>query len=171
MMAAKLGLTRFDPATDVALVEELDAVLRLVETDMTIFFRSLAELDPGSSPGDDVPAALRDAYYRPETLSADVRQRVGRWIEDYLGRARRDGRSGGERRAAMNAVNPKYVLRNYLAQLAIDDAEGGDYALVRELLDLVRRPYDEQPERERFAARRPDWARARVGCSQLSCSS
>ena len=71
----------------------------------------------------------------------------------------------------MNAVNPKYVLRNYMSQMAIDAADKGDYTLIDALFQLLKNPYSEQPEKEKWFAKRPEWARDKVGCSMLSCSS
>jgi uncharacterized protein YdiU (UPF0061 family) len=76
-----------------------------------------------------------------------------------------------ERKEKMNQVNPKYVLRNYMAQLAIDEANKGDYKLIDELFNVLKKPYNEQPENEKWFAKRPEWARDKVGCSMLSCSS
>ena len=72
----------------------------------------------------------------------------------------------------MRRANPKYVLRNWMAQLAIDAAEKDDYAVCEQIHTLLKNPYDEQPEmEEEWFQRRPEWARHRVGCSMLSCSS
>ena len=170
MIARKLGLRDFEPESDQVLVEELDAVLQLAETDMTIFFRSLADVDPNRTDGDLIEP-LRNAYYVPDQLTSEVRQRIEAWLRTYAARLRKDELHVDVRRAGMHAVNPKYVLRNYLAQLAIDAAQLGDYAPVNELLEVLRNPYSEQPGRDSFAEKRPDWARHRVGCSMLSCSS
>ena len=71
----------------------------------------------------------------------------------------------------MKHANPKYVFRNYLAVQAIEAMEQGDTSVLERLMRALRRPYDEQPEHDDLAARRPDWARDRAGCSALSCSS
>ena len=171
MMSAKLGFASLTEA-DTALLDELDAVLQLTETDMTLFYRALADLSPdlvddGAAPVD----RLMHAYYRPDEVAGERRERIDAWLRAYLMRTRQEGRPADERRATMNAANPKYVLRNYLAQLAIDKAEAGDPSLIHELQDVLRRPYTEQSGKDQFAQKRPEWARTRVGCSQLSCSS
>jgi uncharacterized protein YdiU (UPF0061 family) len=176
MMSQKLGLKTFEPSTDKALFAELLAILSLVETDMTIFFRRLAKIDVdveslGDISDETLMAPLMPAYYIPEQLTQEYRTRMESWLRDYLIRLAKDNTSPETRRRRMNAVNPKYVLRNYLAQMAIDKAEQGDFSLVNELLEVMRYPYDEQPDKEDFAKKRPDWARHRPGCSMLSCSS
>ena len=170
MMAAKLGLDELVGEDGLLLAQELLQLLSVVETDMTLFFRGLAEvLDAGSERA--LPGCLEAAFYQPDEVPSGHRAQLSAWLGRYLGRVREAGQTSDERLPRMHAVNPKYVLRNYLAQLAIDAAEAGDPSLVHELLDTLRRPYDEQPERAHLAAKRPDWARDRPGCSQLSCSS
>ena len=171
MMAAKLGLAAFEPATDRTLVDDLLRLLPEIETDMTLFFRRLASTPLQPADGEDSLTPIVDVFYRPEQLTAPWRERWIDWLARYAARVNRDNQPEAQRRARMNAVNPKYVLRNYLAQLAIDKVMEGDNGLVEELLETLRRPYDEQPDKEQFAAKRPEWARHRAGCSMLSCSS
>ncbi len=176
MMAGKLGLSRFTPGPDDELVADLLSLLPRAETDMTIFFRKLARVGadgqpPGEMNDEALLSPLLEAYYLPEQLTPTLRVLTASWLRRYLKRLEEEKVPRERRIARMNAVNPKYVLRNYMAQMAIDKAEAGDFARVRELLDLLRLPYDEQPDRDAFAAKRPDWARNRPGCSMLSCSS
>jgi len=172
MVAAKLGLGSYDPDGDNELNTELLVLLQLVETDMTIFYRNLAMLTMDVEFSDEaLMAPLMDAYYLSEQLTDDYKVRLGNWLRRYIKRIQASGIADDERRKSMNAANPKYVLRNYLAQLAIDKAEKGDFSMVNELLEVLRHPYDEQPGKEEFALKRPDWARQRPGCSMLSCSS
>jgi uncharacterized protein YdiU (UPF0061 family) len=176
MMTQKLGLNAYGPNQDEQLHIELLALLQMIETDMTIFFRKLAEVNLGQGNFEAVNiealmAPLADAYYVPEQKTQGYISRLFEWIKLYDQRICKEGLSPEIRRERMNRVNPKYVLRNYMAQLAIDKAEQGDFTMIAELLELLRLPYDEQPGNEKHAAKRPDWARQRAGCSMLSCSS
>jgi len=161
------------------LLSELPSLLQQTETDMTIFFRQLAkvgEIIDGSSKTpwelDDeiLVAPLRAAYYLERDLPQNLVRDTAAFLRRYLKRAQEEGPSE-ERAQRMNRANPKFIFRNYLAQQAIDAAETGETSLLQDLLDTLRQPYEEQPEREAFAEKRPDWARNRAGCSMLSCSS
>lgn len=179
MMAGKLGLKEFHADHDDELVTDLQDILQLTETDMTIFYRSLARISAAQTSGSSEPGQqdvqliepVANAFYCPEEVVGDIQSRIADWIRRYQQRIRQDSVSQEQRQAGMNSVNPKYVLRNYMAQLAIDKSEQGDHSLVNELLEVLRHPYDEQPDREQHAQKRPDWARQRAGCSMLSCSS
>lgn len=165
MLAAKLGLPEFEEERDGPLAVELFRILELQETDMTIFFRELARPLTGDPVGALAAAAYGDGF-EPETRAA-----LEAWITSYRDRMAALGVEDGPRRARMDGANPRYVLRNYLAQVAIDRAAKGDHEGVTELLEVLRRPYEDQPGRDDYAARRPEWARHRAGCSMLSCSS
>ena len=165
--AAKLGLPAYSEEHDEPLFDDLFALLASTETDMTIFFRRLALFDPANPTVDP----LLDAYYQQGALTPAWRERTEGWLRAYAKRLSAAGELENARRARMNAANPIYVPRNYLAQLAIDSAEQGDYEPLREWVAVLRNPYQEQAGAERFAAKRPEWARHRAGCSMLSCSS
>ena len=172
-LTAKLGINAFEVETDGPLIEDLLTLLQRAETDMTIFFRNLADVPAiGSDMSDPATwAPLREAYYVDEQVTPEITAALTEWLVRWQQRIQADGTPDDVRREQMHAVNPKYVLRNYLAQLAIDKAEQGEFGLVADLLDTLRTPYTDQPGRDRFAEKRPDWARTRVGCSMLSCSS
>ncbi|MDI9240142.1 YdiU family protein [Lysobacter sp. LF1] len=163
--ARKLGLDECRE-DDTVLMQGLQDLMVEGEVDMTLFFRGLADVDtrvPDLTP-------LRSAFYdeaRREAIEPALRE----WLARYDARLAQQDLPYAVRRARMNEANPRYVLRNYLAQEAIDRAVAGDIGGVAELLEVMRRPYEDQPGREMYAQRRPDWARERAGCSMLSCSS
>jgi len=171
MMAQKLGISPFDEQTDNDLITALLDFFGTVETDMTIFFRRLADICSTETLENDIPAPLAESFYNDEPLRDKPRASLLDWLSQYRVRVQRSKISDDHRRQQMNTVNPIYVLRNYLAQLAIDKAEQGDSSSVVQLLDVLRKPYDEVPGQEQYAGKRPEWARNRAGCSMLSCSS
>ncbi|MEW0669895.1 protein adenylyltransferase SelO family protein, partial [Escherichia coli] len=163
--AAKLGLAAADD-------EDLQFYLRWQQLmqdgamDMTLAWRALMRVDPASP---DV--GVLDAVYYDEARQQSVQAPLQQWLQDYAARLRVDPLSASERTAKMAAANPLYVLRNWLAQEAIDRAEQGDLGGVHALQDVLRDPYTERAGLEHYAGKRPAWADNRAGCSMLSCSS
>lgn len=158
----KFGLSESGQG-DEELITQGYTLLYRGEMDMTLFFRALANYR-------DDPAVFSEVYYDPNKAKA-VEEEFAVWLQDYRETLASQASKSEERIASMNRTNPLYVPRNYLAQEAIELATAGDNSLVLELLDTFRTPYTEQSGRERFAQKRPDWARNKPGCSQLSCSS
>ena len=168
MMRAKLGLTS-DKETDINIIQSLENNLQATETDMTIFFRTLSSFKK-EQPEKGVEL-IQDAFYTPDTIKGNVLNNWKQWFANYAKRLEDETTSADERLQQMNKINPKYVLRNYMAQLAIDKADKGDTSLLEEMYLLLKEPYSEQPKFEHWFAKRPEWARHKVGCSMLSCSS
>ena len=168
MMRAKLGLTSAKQ-TDINIIQSLENNLQATETDMTIFFRTLSSFKK-EQPEKGVEL-IQDAFYTPDTIKGNVLNNWKQWFADYAKRLEDETTSADERQKQMNKINPKYVLRNYMAQLAIDKADKGDVSLLEELYLMLKEPYLEQPKFEHWFAKRPEWARHKVGCSMLSCSS
>ena len=168
MMRRKLGLQQREPS-DQQLVEQLLQSFQLVETDYTLFFRKLASLSATDTLSEGLQT-LRQCWY-DSAPGTKAETSLLEWLEHYQSRLQKEQSSPAERVMHMNRVNPLYVPRNWLLQLAIDDAEQGDLGKLRELEHVLQTPYQEQPGKEPLAAKRPEWARQRAGCSMLSCSS
>ena len=168
MMRAKLGLV-LEEETDINLIQSLEDNLQVIETDMTIFFRLLSSFNI-QQPEKGIEL-IQDAFYTPEQGVGEVLNNWKHWFVSYAKRLERETISCAEREQLMKTTNPKYVLRNYMAQMAIDKAEKDDVSLIDELYEVLKKPYEEQPEFEHWFAKRPEWARHKVGCSMLSCSS
>ena len=157
-LAHKLGL----PSPEDSLVKDLFEALGEAETDFTIFFRNLVNAPEAADP----VRTVKDAFY-----VESERPKLAAWLERYAAAVKQQGEAPGARAERMNAANPKYVFRNYLAVQAIEALERGDSAPLERLMQVLRRPFDEQAEHHDLAARRPEWARSKAGCSALSCSS
>jgi len=154
-MRAKLGL-REAREGDQALLDRLLHLLAASRVDYAIFFRSLGTFRQAAGERSD---RVRDQFLDRDGFDA--------WARDYRARLVSEGSDDRRRQARMDRENPRYVLRNYLAQKAIDAAEGGDYAEVERLRRLLAKPFDEHPGMESYAGYPPDWARRIV----VSCSS
>lgn len=165
MLAQKLGLKQLgDSEEDHAWLGELFELLAEVETDYTLFFRQLAITA-------DDPEPLREAFYRESDLSGEIAERWRLWLAARRRRYALQQPDADERLARMNAVNPLYVPRNYLAQQAIEAVTQGDTGPLNQWLQVLSQPYEIQAGCDLYAAKRPEWARHKAGCSALSCSS
>lgn len=172
MMRQKLGLMTV-AKNDNLLIEQLERNLELTETDMTIFFRNLSQINKNDAitKEDKFLEIIVDAFYETSELNGEVLELWRNWFGQYSTRLQQETATDTERKTLMDSVNPKYVLRNYMAQMAIDKADNGDYSLISELHEMLKNPYLEQPEYQQWFVKRPEWARYKVGCSMLSCSS
>jgi uncharacterized protein YdiU (UPF0061 family) len=152
---AKLGLRSSHEADD-ALVSSLLSILAASRVDFPLFFRRLSSLRIDDHSADGM---LTDLFIDRDAFTA--------WSVEYRQRLLAEHSKDVERKHAMDSVNPKFVLRNHLAQLAIEKAQQKDFSEVKRLLHILQRPFDDQPEHEHYATEPPDWA---AGIS-VSCSS
>ena len=157
-LRAKLGLATAQ-ADDAALIDDLLRLWAAQRNDTTRSWRALAQFDSAKGADNRV---LRDQQLDLAAFDA--------WGQRYAQRLRAEASIDAERALRMDRVNPKFVLRNHLAETAIRQAQAGDFGEVQRLLKVLSAPFDEQPERpelEAYAAAPPDWAQH----LEVSCSS
>jgi uncharacterized protein YdiU (UPF0061 family) len=184
MMLSKLGIdsSKLNSETMKAswsMVESLIEFMRKAKLDWTMFFSQLPLLFEGKPNIDDANSLwprfhkvlVDSSYFVPDDFSPELIDAVRKWLGSYIDIISHGTRSGIDICLAMRKVNPRYVLRNYLTQEAIEDAEKGDYAKLRRLENMIQSPYTASSELEGFFKKRPDWALNKFGCSMLSCSS
>lgn len=152
-MRGKLGLQQTQVGDEV-LLQELFDMLQANAVDYPVFFRRLCDFRAGE-PND---------FLRNDIID---RARFDAWAALYAARLQAENSNDQTRAADMRQVNPKYVLRNWVAQTAIDAAKQGDFGVVNDVLKLVQQPFAEWPQHERYAALPPDWGRQ----MEISCSS
>lgn len=168
MMLSKIGLFGLQDG-DKKLISDLQILLTKSEIDMTLFFRNLNEFSE-EDPLEFISCIMKNSYLTEEAF-LKYKNEWSSWLHNYAERLSVEEISKADRNQKMNRLNPKYVLRNYMAQLAIEAADKGDYSVIDELYQLLKNPYDEQPEMQKWFTKRPDWANNKIGCSMLSCSS
>jgi uncharacterized protein YdiU (UPF0061 family) len=172
-LSEKLGLVDNKDPSWPTFIARLWRILSLRETDFTLFFRGLSLWDPATldDPSWLIPDFVKKAWYDPSPASRHIEEEIRTWLQDYTQRLKHTTIPSAMRQQQMCAVNPKYVFRNYLAQEVIDDLQAGSSLRLEQIMETLRRPFDDQPENEAFSQKRPEWARHRAGCSMLSCSS
>ena len=167
IQANKIGLPEYQ-SSDSELYDSLWSMLELTATDFTIFFRQLANITPDTDEK-EIRSLLLPSLYKADEFNADVEAGFMQWITQWQKRIAQEDPE--LRIKTMNAANPAYVLRNYLALNAIDAAENGDFSVMEDIMRVLRTPYDEQTDAAQYAVRRPDWATTKPGCTMLTCSS
>ncbi len=146
LIRARFGLLTAEE-DDNELINELFELMQKERTDYTILFRSLTQPD------------TRDLFIDRDRFSA--------WNDKYRERLERESRTVDEVCRTMQGINPRYILRNHLLQIAINKAEAGDYSEVNRLLQIISQPFSRQPANESYAGFPPDWAAS----LEISCSS
>ncbi len=152
LMLVKLGLVTREDEDD-QLVKDLLQVLHDSHCDYTLFFRKLCDYVPGQT-DPDIKHLVNHSSLLP-------------WLARYSARLKRNLLDDKRRSQQMKQANPKFILRNYLAQQAIEKAESGDYSEIEQLMKVLTSPYEEHPEFEHYAAAVPLWGKE----LEISCSS
>ena len=154
LMRGKLGLQTEEP-NDVELIDDLFEILHANHVDYTLFFRRLSEFKSDENVKNDL---LQKMFVDPHSFDA--------WAKNYQARLRSENGIDAERRERMLKVNPKFILRNHIAQEVIEAAQKGNYSEIDALLEVLQNPFDEHPEMERFDTPPPDAGkRVAVSCS------